>query len=413
MRRSKATLFQLRQRDPVAWTALLNSQPDMEGVTVTAVTEQTLPSLMLLAGGGESKRTRYALTLADHSDPITFISKQTNAAEVSFYQTFAAQFPHLVPTPLLAETSGLNGWIITDDVPNNSPPHTWSHNDVEDIIGDLAAFHASYWDATETIADANWLTHFINRPQRQYSWDELKKQKAIFFDEGPGAILSEHALSHVGRLAPVLLEAANGLVVMRALAGWPGVLGESHLQAAADLLDDPVPMLEPLLDLPATLLHGHPHPYQWCVTLFDQRRLLNWNKPTLGPGILDLVVFLEQFDLLYHPESQALFVRQERPSSEETIVDSYLLALADELGSQSQNRDVRRALAAARCLYVLTTSFPHFASWFNDMPNPYVWQRINHMSDADLQNSQFSLLAAYRPYLSGLFQRFLQSYYAL
>ncbi|MCB9431988.1 MAG: hypothetical protein H6668_08380 [Ardenticatenaceae bacterium] len=413
MRRSKATLFQLRQCDPVAWTVLLNSQPDVEGVEVTAVTEQPLPSLMLLTGGSESKRTRYTLTLADHTDPITFISKQTNAAEVNFYQTFAKQFPYLAPTPLLAETSGLNGWIITDDVPNHFPPHTWRHNDVEDIIGDLAAFHATYWDTTDTLADLGWLSHFISREQKQYTWEALKKQKAIFFDEGPGAILSEHAINHVGRLAPVLLEAANGLVVMRTLDGWPGVLGESHLQAAADLLDDPVPMLEPLLDLPATLLHGHPHPYQWSVTLFDQRRLFNWNKPTLGPGILDLVFFLEQFDLLYHPESQALFVRQERPSSEETIVDSYLLALSAELGSQSQTRDVRRALAAARCLYVLTTSFPHFASWFNDMPNRYVWQRINRMSDEELQNSQFSLLAAYRPYLSGLFQRFLQSYYAL
>ena len=413
MRRSKATLFQLRQCDPVAWTVLLNSQPDVEGVEVTAVTEQPLPSLMLLTGGSESKRTRYTLTLADHTDPITFISKQTNAAEVNFYQTFAKQFPYLIPTPLLAETSGLNGWIITDDVPNHFPPHTWQHNDVEDIIGDLAAFHAAYWDTTETLADLGWLSHFISREQKQYTWEALKKQKAVFFDEGPGAILSEHAINHVGRLAPVLLEAANGLVVMRTLDGWPGVLGESHLQAAADLLDDPVPMLEPLLDLPATLLHGHPHPYQWSVTLFDQRRLFNWNKPTLGPGILDLVFFLEQFDLLYHPESQALFVRQERPSSEETIVDSYLLALSAELGSQSQTRDVRRALAAARCLYVLTTSFPHFASWFNDMPNRYVWQRINRMSDEELQNSQFSLLAAYRPYLSGLFQRFLQSYYAL
>lgn len=413
MRRSKATLFQLRQRDPVAWTALLNSQPDVDGVVVTAVTEQPLPSFILLADGSESKRTRYTLTLADHSDPITFTSKQTNAAEVNFYQTFAPQFPYLIPTPLLAETSGLNGWVITDDVPNHFPPHAWQHSHVEEIIGDLAAFHATYWDATETIADANWLTHFVNRSQTSYRWDELKKEKAIFFDEGPGALLSQHALNHVGRLAPTLLEAANGVVVMRALDGWPGVLAESHLQAAADLLDDPVPMLEPLLELPATLLHGHPHPYQWCVTLFDQRRLCNWNKPALGPGILDLVIFLEQFDLLYHPESHALFVRQERPSSAETIIDSYLLALSNELGSQNHNRDMRRALAAARCLYVLTTSFPHFASWFNDMPNPYVWQRINRMSDEELQNSQFSLLAAYRPYLSGLFDRFLQSYYAL
>ena len=37
------------------------------------------------------------------------------------------------------------------------------------------------------------------------------------------------------------------------------MLGESHLAAAADLLDDPVPLLGTLEDLPWTLLHGAPH----------------------------------------------------------------------------------------------------------------------------------------------------------
>lgn len=78
------------------------------------------------------------------------------------------------------------------------------------------------------------------------------KWKRPLFEQG--VALSRHAIHSAGRLAPLFLRAANGLVVMRALDGWPGVMGESHLSAVADLLDDPVPMLAPLLDLPLTLL---------------------------------------------------------------------------------------------------------------------------------------------------------------
>ena len=78
-------------------------------------------------------------------------------------------------------------------------------------------------------------------------------QEAALFEEGPGR-LSRHAIHSAGRLA-LFRARANGLVVMRDLGGWPGVLGESHLAAAADLLDDPCPCW-PLLDLPPTLLHG-------------------------------------------------------------------------------------------------------------------------------------------------------------
>src|SRR5690606_41890300 len=100
------------------------------------------------------------------------------------------------------------------------------------------------------------IPHFLRRAEGSYSWDEWRRSESSLLEEGPAAVLSRHAVRNAGRLAPHFLRAANGLVVIRDLGGWPGVLGESHLAAAADLLDDPVPMLAPLLDLPVTLLHG-------------------------------------------------------------------------------------------------------------------------------------------------------------
>jgi hypothetical protein len=219
---------------------------------------------------------------------------------------------------------------------------------------------------------------------------------------------------NAGRLAPVLLRAANGLAVIRSLGGWPGILGESHLAAAADLLDDPVPMLSRLAELPLTLLHGDPHNYQWHLTLFDDHRLLDWHKVMAGPGIYDLVSFVEQLDLIYMIEGQTpVYTRQELPASQETIIDTYILALKEKLGSQFDARTARQAIPAARCLYVLTHWFPHFADWFSQMPNKYVWQRVNRMNDNELMGTMYQPIVGFRPYLAAVFQRFLQAYRTL
>jgi hypothetical protein len=201
---------------------------------------------------------------------------------------------------------------------------------------------------------------------------------------------------------------------MRALGGWPGVLGESHLAATSDLLDDPLPLLEPLSRLPQTLLHGDMHIYHWQITLFNQRRLLDWGNVTIGPGIYDLVSFQERFDLLISGDkSRPFYTWEDSPVDEETIIDSYMLAMKAELGAQFDARAMRQAIPAARCLLVLVNWFPYFASLFDDMPDVYTWQRINRMSSSELEERTVNQMYVYRPYLKRVFRRFLQAYHML
>jgi hypothetical protein len=301
------------------------------------------------------------------------------------------------------------------------------------VVGDLADLHAAFWGGSLESDGLEAFHHFIGNKDDRYTWEALRREEAVYFDEGPGAIISDHALQQAGRLAPRLLQAANGLVVLRDLGGWPGVLGETHLSAVADLLDDPVPMLRPLLELPATLLHGAPHPYHWRLSLFGDRRLIDWRETVLGPGVLDLICFLEHFPLLYsegtrldghrhYPEAarqpeygyrwgeRRIYVRGEEPADEESIIDSYMLAMSLRLDNHFSARLSRQALPAARCLYMLTQWFPLFASWFSDMPNKFMWQRANRMSDAELSGTLLWPLAGYRRYLAGAFSRFLQAF---
>ena len=413
MNESQVDVGQLQKRDPQAWTMVLSGHDGLEDVAVTAVT--AVPVGAQGTTDGYSRRVaRYLVSLANSSDPIPFIGKKTSAVEAFFYRDLAATTPFITPRCWYAHVFEDDGWVILEDVPNHVANGHWSPADVDNVILDMARFHIAYWDQQDLAIHYPWLPHFVGRDQKTYSWEELRREQAVYFEEGPAALISDHALQHLGRLAPQFIKAANGLAVLRALGGWPGVIGESHLAAAADLLDDPLPMLEPLLRVPQTLLHGSMHKGHWRLTLFEEQRLIDWHNVAIGPAICDLVSFQEQFDLMFTQDGLAT-VYADGPSvaSEETIIDSYLLTMKDELGPRFNARQMRQALPAARCLQTILTCFPHFATWFDRMPDKYTWQRVNRMTDAELAGRALLPVVGYRPYLRDVFRRFLQSYKTL
>jgi Phosphotransferase enzyme family len=410
MDESRVEVAQLLRRDPHAWTALLSSQPGLEDVIVTAVTGQ--PVLRKLSPGDDSPRvTRYLLVLANQSDAITLIGKETTADEVRFYRDIAPNLPTIAPYCYFAHLNEDRGWIVLDDVPNNVSRGHWSAQDVEEVIEDMTTLHSEYWNQPNIESRFPWLSHFVDRERIRYAQSDLRNELGPYFEEGPAALVSDHALRHLGRLAPRFIQAANGLAVMRALGGWPGVLGESHLAAVSDLLDDPVPMLDPLTRLPQTLLHGDMHIYHWHLTLFAERRLLDWSSVTLGPAINDLVSFMERFDLLITDDyARPVYARKESPIDEETMIDSYMLAMKAELGPSFDARAFRQAIPAARCLHIILNWFPYFADWFDKMPDVYTWQRLNRMTIDENTSAAIRPMLVYRPFLKRTFRRFLQAY---
>lgn len=67
---------QLQNLDPAGWTELLSQSADSEPIHVTKVDAEAIDA--------ERKQTRYWVTLAKHTDPITFIAKKTTAVEALF-----------------------------------------------------------------------------------------------------------------------------------------------------------------------------------------------------------------------------------------------------------------------------------------------------------------------------------------
>ncbi|WP_420644964.1 hypothetical protein [Candidatus Leptofilum sp.] len=408
MRQSKLLATQLQKRDPNAWTALLREQMEAKELVVTAVSAKPIRP----RNKNSRRTTRYLLSLAGHSDPISLIGRHINPTEALFYSQYALRLTRLAPQCFFLHQAepGSDGWAVLDDLPNDIHASRWSVDDVNNIVEKMAYQHAAFSDQADDLINAGF-SLLLDR--KAYRWERLATEQAVYFEEGPAAILSEHALTQSGQLAPHFLQAANGLVVMRDLGGWPGILGESHLTAVSDLLDDPVPLLEPLRQLPATLLHGDPSNYNWHVTVFEDQRLAAWQSAAIGPGICDLVSFIEQFSLLEDKETGMITTRPLWPVNEETIIDTYMLALSQRLGSRVNTRAMRQAIPAARCLYVLTNWFPHFATWFEEMPNKFTWQKVNRMALSKFADTPLHGFMQLRPYLSGVFERFLLAYRSL
>lgn len=380
-------LRRLLKLDPAAWTALLAQESELRGERVTAVTAQGV--------GGRAHLARYTLTLAGYSDPITLIGKWTNPTEVQVYRYLAPRLSFLTARCWYSYLEAERGWLVLDDVPNDHPAERWVCADVDAVISDLTSLHATFWEQDSHLSHHPWL------PKQLSCFSESRN----LYDESPSFTPAG------GRyLDSALTSAASGLESLRALGGWPGVLRHSHLEAAADLLDDPLPMLRPLQELPQTLLHGDLAAHHWHLTLFGDRRLLDWQEAAVGPAVCDLIGFVEQFELLgKSPDGWRL--RGEWPATVETIIDSYVLRMAAELGPRFNARALRRAIPAARCLYVLLHWLPRLGQWLEQIPDaPPTRQKLRYLNDDELMAAGHTDVVELRPYLAGVFHRFLNAY---
>jgi hypothetical protein len=408
----------LQKLNPFSWTSLFNQQHDSHDIVVTRVDQVPVSDYKGLI--------RYIVSIKDHTDPITLIAKKTHANEACFYYESSRHLSFLLPKSWFIHVSGNDSWILMEEVYKDRPASKWTSGDVEKIIENLASFHSIYWDRARYLQQLGLYLHLGRTPDKG-PWTQqsgIQSVKTLDSKLNDGAniaeeksidqgIISQHALQYSGNLAPILLKAAKGLKILREARGWPGVINDRHLEAMADLLDDPVPMLHPLRQLPLTALHGNPSPHHWHLSIFDECRLTGWGSVSIGPAIYDLLSFLEQFDLL-EDESGGWCDRGPWPLTEETMVDSYLLAMKAKLGPRFNASDHRLAIPASRCLRLITTWLPRFTDWFHQgRYNFNTWQKLNYLTDEQLIQAGFVQVVSIREYLSRSLTRFLEAYRSL
>jgi hypothetical protein len=414
------TVEELQRLDPGAWTHLLAGALETPGLVVTDVaSEPCSPARNVL---------RYRVTLYGHSDPITFIGKKTGAVEARFYQEVAPILPSLTARCWRRRLEGNHSWLLLDEIHNDYLQEQWTVKDVERVIAQMATLHATTWQQAAIWADEAYFPYFIGPPSCNtprsdsgrsedhrngygHKDSDFHEYGAYFLDEPPSPLVSEHALKHSGRLAPLLLQAASGLDRLRAIGGWPGVLDEQQMMAAADLIDDPLPMTLTLQQLPPALIHGDMAPSHWRLSLFNEQRLLDWQNCAVGAAVYDLVSFIERFGLVQDKRGRS-GLRRRWPVNEETMVDSYLLHMSSALGANFNARAVRQAIPAARCLFILTTWLPRFATWLPPSPDEAASdtavRRGKHRQH--LAEVRLAQMVDLQLYLAGVFRRFLGAY---
>lgn len=405
---------ELLNRNPRAWTLLLTQNLGANDVIVEAVVEEPLNE--------DGTVSRYHLSLADYEEPISLIGRRTNAVEAMFYEYFAPSLSHFTVRCYFHHIGLDDGWLVLADSHNAYAPETWSASDVDILLGSLASLHATYWGKQELL-DQYGLPEMLKEHQSQ-AGETAARTSEITPLEQPASqmerieswlqsqqrILSEHALRTAGpTLAPLLAEAGKGLELLKHYGGWPGIIDERHLSALADLLDDPMPLLYPLRRLPGTLLHGNPSADHWCLTLFDDYYLLDWRLMTVGPGVCDLVRFIDQAAL--QPGNAFSGEALWSGTAEETMIDSYILAMRGELGNRFDARSIRLAVPAARCLLVLVEWIPRLGDWLKELSiDKDVWLAMGETPDEVLTEAGLAELITWRSSLSLIFDRFLRAY---
>jgi hypothetical protein len=375
----------LRRLEADTWTAVLSQEDELEGVTVTAVAVEPI------AG---QRHTRYLVSLVGQHEAVPLWGTETTATEAAFYREVGPAIPRLLPRCWWRQESNAAGWLLLDEVPTYQPPGQWAADDVEKIIAMLASLHGTFWKRRDMLDGYGWLPHPWSPHQETPVPGYLEAWR--FWDQmtGGGRALSYQAVRNAGGLAPLLIRAAAGLEILRRLRGWPGVIERQHLEALTALVDDPLPMLHPLREQPVTLVHGNPAPHHWRLTLLGDRRLTDWRGVAAGPGIWDLIRFLE---------AAAAY---DWPVDRETMIDSYLLRLHVGLPG-FDSRAARQALPAALCLYVITAWLPRLAEWFQPfVRSPRTWASLIPASPEELTARGCGQMVAHRQYLADLFVRF-------
>jgi hypothetical protein len=386
---------ELQNLDPGAWQKLLRepgSRTLMPIVHVGVEECGCCPNLV-----------RYLLELAGGADTLPLVGKWTTAREARFYRDLAAALPDLTPRCWLAHVNREQSWLILNDVSGHFTPGFWTAADLERMAQGLAAAHIAFWGNKPVLA---WLPHLLRSSSKQaQAIQELAARfyGAAYFPGPYQAALSEHGLRRSGLLAPALMQAGWAVELLRSLGGWPDVATERDLTAVADLLDDPVPMMQPLIDLPICLLHGNPAPRHWQLNLLDGVYLIDWQTAAAGPAVYDLAVFIEQLHMT--PVLDGRFC-------EETLVDGYMLQMSGRLRRRFPARQIRQALPAARALSILTVELPKLVPTLRRlMRQPQL--SANGLTDEWLRLAGADELIEKRPQLAAMFDRFWRAYQLL
>lgn len=176
--------------------------------------------------------------------------------EVGVYAALAPLLPVLTPALVTASPGG--DWLLMTAESEARPPESWTEADFVRAVDNLVALHDRFWQLKEDLEAFPWLARPL---QADFSVHVAAAAQAI------------------GRMVE---------------SGRPETLAGSawHIQLLAQLTTQADRVAQPLLQAPATLIHGDYWPGNILLLADGRQVVYDWQMAGVGPGVIDLLTLI-------------------------------------------------------------------------------------------------------------------------
>jgi aminoglycoside phosphotransferase (APT) family kinase protein len=186
------------------------------------------------------------------------VSQRTDMAgagqrEVAFYKNLADQLPVRVPRLLAAQATG--EWMALELLKPSYALEKWTGTDYRLAVEQLAVLHERFWRLDDHLQNFTWLLRAVNMTTHRKN-----------IEQGYRKLQSKSSVTML--FEPQFLHTLDFLI--KNLGRIPEVLHR----------------------MPFTLLHGDYWPGNLCICQDQNLSVYDWQNAAIGPGVLDLVVFV-------------------------------------------------------------------------------------------------------------------------
>jgi aminoglycoside phosphotransferase len=264
----------LRAQEPWPWpfslselTAGLRRYLDDPTLAITQVQPAAMPDRLPSIGRVRAVEVEYSGAKGDSRQRLVVKEPQgttrtglagAGRREIGVYRSLASELPLDVPTLVAASSSG--DWLLMEEIELERTPTQWRAGDYQMAIEKLINLHDRFWGLEEDLTTFTWLGHPL---RADFEVHVAVAAKAI------------QRIVHKGEPAPI--------------ASHP-----ERMSVLATLTTMAERVVEPLIEQPATLLHGDYWPGNIMVDKKGHMVVLDWQLTGIGPGIIDLLVFVNK-----------------------------------------------------------------------------------------------------------------------
>lgn len=202
--------------------------------------------------------------------------------EVGLYRSLASQLPVSTPAFIAGDPGG--AWLILESLPPALPIEQWSADDYRRAVIELARLHDRFWGLAEDLANYPWLGRPFASDFEIHVMAAAQALEKIIFDD-----------------------------ILQVITGW-----SERTSALARLIGETERVVEPLRAEPQTFLHGDYWPGNLAVLSGGRQVVYDWQLAGVGPGIVDLVVFIKK----------SLWWFESMPVEPETLTSLYRAEIA-------------------------------------------------------------------------------------